>query len=112
MNGIATMLQVEVIQSGPGVAETILIAMTIGATMIAVVRLLGPIATAFGRRLEGKDSTHAVDAELDALRERLGEVESLRERVMELEERVDFTERMLAKSPEPGQLPGPARADR
>lgn len=97
---------------GPGVSESILIAMTIGATMIAVVRLLGPIATALGRRLEGNHATHAVDEELSALRDRLGEVETLRERVMELEERVDFAERMIARTPDAAQLPAPGPSDR
>jgi hypothetical protein len=97
---------------GPGVSESILIAMTIGATMIAVVKLLGPIATALGRRLEGSHGTHAVDEELSVLRDRVGEVEGLRERVMELEERVDFAERMIARTPEAGQLPGPERSGR
>ena len=35
-----------------------------------------------------------------------GELEQLRNRVMELEERVDFTERLLAKVREHEQLPG------
>jgi uncharacterized membrane protein len=34
------------------------------------------------------------------------ELEQLRGRVLELEERVDFTERLLAKAREPERLPG------
>ena len=107
MTGLAMLVQVEVIQSGPGIAESILIAMTIGASMIAAVKLLGPIATALGRRIEGRHAALPDQAELDALRDRIGEVDSLRERVMELEERVDFAERVLAKDLEGARLPAP-----
>lgn len=47
---------------------------------------------------------------LDDLRLRLGQLDQLQERVGELEERVDFTERLLAKTRE-GERPGlPKRA--
>ncbi|HEX7918398.1 MAG TPA: hypothetical protein VF454_03295, partial [Gemmatimonadales bacterium] len=42
--------------------------------------------------------------ELEDLRHRLTELEAERGRVAELEERVDFAERLLAKSNEPEQL--------
>ncbi len=44
--------------------------------------------------------------EVEALRAELGEVEQLRARMVELEERVDFAERLLARLPEPIKLPG------
>ena len=109
---VASIVQVEVIQYGPSVGESILIAMTIVATLIGGVYLLGPIAKALARRLEGKHSSQAMQDEIDALRDRVGEVDTLRERVMELEERVDFTERMLAKAPDQAQLPAPGRSER
>lgn len=40
----------------------------------------------------------SVRAELDDLRAQLAEQEDLRQRLLELEERVDFTERMLAQA--------------
>ncbi len=42
---------------------------------------------------------------LEELRLRLDQLEQLQERMSELEERVDFTERLLAKQREPGRLP-------
>ena len=42
---------------------------------------------------------------LDDLRLRLGQLDQLQERVGELEERVDFTERLLAR-PREGERPG------
>lgn len=40
----------------------------------------------------------SVQAELEELRAQLAEQEDLRQRLLELEERVDFTERMLAQA--------------
>jgi len=39
------------------------------------------------------------------LEDRIRDLESLQNRMIELEERVDFTERLLARQHEPGQLP-------
>jgi hypothetical protein len=39
------------------------------------------------------------------LEDRVRDLESLQNRMIELEERVDFTERLLARQHEPGQLP-------
>ncbi len=39
------------------------------------------------------------------LEDRVRDLESLQNRMLELEERVDFTERLLARQPEPDQLP-------
>ncbi len=61
--------------------------------------ILWPIMRAFGRRLEGRGSPDpAIKADIDHLHARLGEVDSLQSRVLELEERVDFTERLLAQT--------------
>jgi hypothetical protein len=70
--------------------------------------ILYPLMRAIGRRLEGKTSgaTPALQADIDQLRQRVSEVESMQHRVMELEERVDFSERMLAQRREPERLGG------
>ena len=64
-----------------------------------------PLAKAFARRIEGKlPADEAMAAELDALR---AEVEAMRElpgRLVELEERVDFAERLLAQQQGPGLI--------
>jgi F0F1-type ATP synthase membrane subunit b/b' len=62
----------------------------------------GPIARAMADRLRGRqaaESDPAMLAELDQLRGRLAEVE----------ERLDFAERLLAQAREADQLPGGAR---
>jgi hypothetical protein len=69
------------------------------AALTATVIILWPIMRAFGRRLEGRGSADpALKADIDHLHTRLGEVDSLQARILELEERVDFTERLLAQS--------------
>jgi hypothetical protein len=75
------------------------------AALTATVIILWPIMRAFGRRLEGKGGPDAaLRADLDQLHARLGEVDVLHARVAELEERVDFTERLLAQTREPDRL--------
>lgn len=59
------------------------------------------LAKGYARRYEG-----ASPAEVDELRAELAELRSLPERVQELEERVDFAERMLAQQREADRIPG------
>ena len=60
---------------------------------------------AFARRLENKGSGDAVlRAEVEQLHTRLADMDSLHARVLELEERVDFTERLLAQVQHPARL--------
>jgi Tfp pilus assembly protein PilO len=84
-------------QGGPPMVLLIVI-----AALTATVIILWPIMRAFGRRLEGKGTTDpALRADMDQLHARLGEVDTLQARVAELEERVDFTERLLAQAHDP-----------
>jgi hypothetical protein len=79
------------------IQETIAI-LLIGVLMAVVaVKVLGPIARAWARRLEGKVGDPELRAEVDHLRDQLGEVDSLRGRVLELEERLEFAERLLTE---------------
>ncbi len=67
--------------------------------------VLYPLMRALGRRLEGRSTTDSVlQEEIQRLHVRLGDVDNLQHRVMELEERLDFTERMLAQRREPDRL--------
>ena len=52
---------------------------------------------------------HEVLAEIDELRLRVGELEADRGRLIEVEERLDFAERLLTSSAQPAQLPGERR---
>ena len=45
-----------------------------------------------------------MQAELDGLRERVRQLEEMQARMAELEERVDFTERIVAQGREPDRI--------
>ena len=78
--------------------------------LVAITLILWPIMRAFGRRLEGKgQGDAALRAEVEQLQQRLGEVDHLHHRVAELEERIDFAERMLARPGASSVSPGEAR---
>ncbi|HEU5155299.1 MAG TPA: hypothetical protein VFU03_11255 [Gemmatimonadales bacterium] len=51
------------------------------------------------------DKVEELGQEVEALRARLNEVEGQQNRIAELEERLDFAERLLAQSREPERLP-------
>ncbi len=85
------------------------IVMIVFLALVATTVILWPIMRALARRLEGKGAADpALQAEIEQLQQRLGEVDVLQQRVAELEERIDFTERMLARAQAPAALPGDA----
>ena len=80
-----------------------------GAEAIAFVglafllsKVLGPIGAAIGARIRGP-RVGAADHQLEA------EVDQLRMRLAEVEERLDFAERLLTRGGEVDQLPGGAQ---
>src|SRR4051812_27191162 len=85
---------------GPPVVLLIVVAALAAATII-----LWPLMRALGRRLEGKGGDSALRGEVEQLHTRLGEIDVLQGRIAELEERVDFAERLLAQTPDtPGRM--------
>lgn len=69
------------------------------------VAVFWPLMRAIARRIEGKGRTDpALLEELDQLRARVGDLEAMQMRMGELEERVDFTERLLAQKGESREL--------
>ncbi len=81
------------------------IVMIVFLGLLATTIILWPIMRAFARRLEGKVAPDpALLAEIEQLQHRLSEVDGLHHRVAELEERIDFTERMLARGQRPAAL--------
>lgn len=69
------------------------------------VRYIGPaIARRLGGEVDGGRGAGALQADVDDLKARLAELEGDRDRIAELEERLDFTERLLAQSRAAGSL--------
>lgn len=82
------------------VAGMVLVGIVLGLLIVG----FGPIGRAVARKIDGKGGAAP---DLEALRqEHQGDLDAVRERMVELEERLDFTERLLARQREPGQLPG------
>jgi hypothetical protein len=81
---------------GAGFAIPVGIVGSVGLTIV----LRGPVGAALADRL------HAGVAEAAPPEELLAELDELRGRMVELEERVDFTERLLTKAREAAALPG------
>lgn len=70
-------------------------------TIGAVAILRGPIGKALADRLAGRVPHQLPSVDGEDVR---AEVDELRYRVAELEERLDFAERVLAQQREPGKL--------
>ena len=73
-----------------------------GVLMYGAVAFIG---VAVKRMERGTGVPAALEGEVAELRTRVEENEGLRDRVLELEERLDFTERLLTQQREPGALP-------
>lgn len=88
----------------PGQIVASIIALT-ATGVIAYGGVLGIHAVV--RHYSPKNSalTGEVEAELRELRGRVDEVEQAQQRIAELEERLDFAERLLAQQREQGKLP-------
>jgi Tfp pilus assembly protein PilO len=72
----------------------------------AVTIICWPLARALARRLEGKPGlTPALQQDLDDVHHRLAEVDALQQRITDLEERLDFAERLLARGDSQATLP-------
>lgn len=101
------MLLVQGVDGGPSVGQ--LVAIMAGTIPIlgimgwTAVKIFSPITQAFGRRIAAGDSPAGeVRAEVEELRAGL---EDVRHQLMETQERLDFTERLLAQGRAPDQLP-------
>lgn len=84
----------------PAVIVLVTLAMCAAAAVV-----LWPLMRAIGRRIEGRAHDPALQDELARLRARVDELEGAQLRVAELEERVDFAERLLAQRREHEPLP-------
>ncbi len=96
----------QIFVSGGSPFDSPLFVMVIIAGLAAATLVLLPLVRALARRLEGKSALGAAaQAEIDELRNRVHELEGNQSRLLDLEERLDFTERILTQK-EPARLPG------
>lgn len=92
---VPPMPPVVVSNGGPPVVAIVVLAIVVAAAL-----LLKPLVRAWARRLElggGGGVDEEARAELDALRARVAQLEAVEHRMMELEERMDFSERLLSQ---------------
>ena len=90
---------------GPSFDPELIVLIVLGALTAATI-ILWPIMRALARKMEGKGGADpALKAELEQMHHLLAEVEPLQARVAELEERLDFAERLLAQAKDPERLP-------
>ena len=74
------------------------------AVLVTAILICWPLIRALARRVEGGGVAAELQGEVEALRQRVEQLEQGQGRVAELEERVDFAERLLAQSREPDRL--------
>lgn len=84
--------------------EQVLIAGMMLAVMVLLGKVIIPIAQAYSRKLEGSARGARSAGEFAELEARVRELEARESRVAELEERMDFNERMLAQQRDPSRL--------
>jgi len=103
------MLAIQVVQQIPAppalppwmVMPPQMVVLMVMAMVAGTVIVLWPLMRALGRRLEGRRVAEpALMQELESLRERVAELESHHDRLAELEDRIEFNERLLARSRE------------
>lgn len=75
------------------------VVLLLGVALI-LAAMLWPLIRAIARRIEGGAPTAEMQGELEALRERVQHLEATQVRMAELEERVDFAERLLTRGQE------------
>ncbi len=85
---------------GGGPPEAVLIAVTLIVAVIVAGAVLWPLARAFARRIEGKSIDPGLVNEIGQLRARVAELEESNHRLLDLEERVDFSERLFTQGRE------------
>jgi hypothetical protein len=88
---------------GGGLSDAAAVLITLAA-LCTIGMLVWPLVRALARRLEGGGRNAELQGELETLRDRLQQLEQGQARVGELEERVDFAERLLAQGREPNRL--------
>ena len=93
----------------PGLIETgpppyVMVAMVFIGGILVLGVVLWPLIRAWGRRIEGRSVDANMMNEIGQLRARVNELEHGQARMAELEERVDFSERLLTQGREAEML--------
>lgn len=80
----------------------------VGSISVALVKIFhGPLGQGLGRKLQGKGA--AADPELlNEVLDLRQQLELVQQRLTDAEERIDFSERLLARRSEAGREVGPA----
>jgi hypothetical protein len=85
------------------------LAMFLAIGAAAVAALFGPIGSAVARRIGGAPEPDVATVEIEEMRTLVtAEVSDLRNQLADVEERLDFAERLLAHGGPENQLPGGA----
>jgi hypothetical protein len=85
------------------------LAMFLAIGAAAVGFLFGPIGSALARRLGGRSDLSEIRNDIEEVRTVTAEVDDLRNRLAEVEERLDFAERLLTHEGQVDQLSGRAQ---
>jgi hypothetical protein len=96
-----------VIPAGEVVPWVFTFVVTIAAAVTIILR--GPVGRGLARAMEvgaGSGVSPEHDARVAQLEQRVAELEAAQSRLAELEERMDFAERLLTRNEPAGRLPG------
>jgi hypothetical protein len=85
----------------PNALAPLILGLVTVVTIGSVLVLRGPLGKALGDRLAGRRGADAGGRELDA-RQMREELDDVRGQLAELQERMDFAERLLARQRQPG----------
>jgi len=90
---------------GPSILETVAICVMAVSFAFVAYKMLVPLARAFAARIEGRGGNPALEQRVNELQAQLADADMLHSRVAELEERLDFAERLLSPRDEVPRLP-------
>ena len=94
---------------GPTLFEAVAICVVAVSFAFVAYKLLMPLVRAFAARIEGRGTNPALEQRVNELQQQLADADVLQHRVAELEERLDFAERLLSQRDEPARLPAEGR---
>ena len=94
---------------GPSMFEMISIAVISISFAFVAYKLLMPLVRAFAARIESRGTNPALEQRVNELQQQLADADVLQHRVAELEERLDFAERLLSQREAPARLPAEGR---